>query len=43
MNWYGSNPEGIDYNRTPEAIYLDEVLDVVAREDDKEEENSDGE
>ena len=39
LDWYGSNPEGID-RRTPEAMYPDEVLDVVAKED---EEVSDGE
>ena len=43
MDWYGSNPEGIDRDRTPEAIYSDEVLGVVAKEEDEEEENSDGE
>ena len=43
MDWYGSNLKGIDRDRTPEAVYPDEVLDVVAREEDEEEENSDGE
>ena len=26
LDWYGSNPEGIDRDRTPEAMYPDEVL-----------------
>ena len=42
-DWYGSNPEGIDRDRISEAMYSDEVIDVVAREADKEADNSDGE
>ena len=40
LDWYGSNPEGIDRDRTPEAMYPDEILPLVVRE---EEEESDGE
>jgi hypothetical protein len=39
LEWYGSNPEGID-RRTPEAMYPDEILDIVTKE---EEDDSDGE
>ena len=31
-----SNPEGIDRDRTPEAMYLDEVLDLVTKEEEEE-------
>ena len=34
LEWYGSNPEGIDRDRTPEAMYPDEVLDVAWKEED---------
>lgn len=34
MEWYSSNPEGIDRDRTPEAMYLDEVIDVAWKEED---------
>lgn len=43
LDWYGNNPEGIDRDRISEAMYSDEVIDVVAREADEEEDNSDGE
>ena len=38
LDWYGSNPEGIDRDRTPEAMYPDEVIVVVATEEEEEEE-----
>ena len=33
IDWYGSNPEGIDRDRTPEAEYSDEAIPVVSEED----------
>ena len=33
LDWYGSNPEGIDRNRTPPTDYLDEILPFVQEED----------
>lgn len=33
IDWYGSNPEGIDRDRTPEAKYIDEVIPLVPEED----------
>ncbi len=42
LDWYGSNPEGIDRDRTPEAIYPDEVLDLVAKEEDDDDSASEG-
>ena len=26
LDWYGSNPEGVDRDRTPDAVFLDEVM-----------------
>ena len=43
LEWYGSNPEGIDRDRTPEAMYPDEVLDVAWKEEDDDNDDSDGE
>ena len=43
LDWYGSNPKGIDRDRTPEAIYLDEVLGVVATKEEEEEEEEEEE
>lgn len=34
LEWYGSNPEGIDRDRTPKTIYPDEILDVAWKEED---------
>ena len=31
---YGSNPEGIDRDRTPEAMYSDEIVPLVPEEED---------
>ncbi len=42
LDWYGSNPEGIDRDRTPEAMYPDEVIGVVATEEEEEEEEEEG-
>lgn len=40
LDWYGSNPEGIDRDRTPEAEYSDEIVPLVPEEEDS---DSDGE
>lgn len=40
LDWYGSNPEGIDRDRTPEAVYSDDIVPLVPEEEDS---GSDGE
>ena len=34
LDWYGSNPEGIDRDRTPQAIDSDDSLPAVIQEED---------
>ena len=39
LNWYGSNSEGIDRERTPDAMYFDEFFALDQEEHDSDPNN----
>ena len=41
LDWYGSNPKGIDRDRTSDTVYFDEYMTLNQEEDNSD--SSDGE
>ena len=35
LDWYGSNPEGVDFDRTPDAVFLDEFMALNQEQEDE--------